>query len=227
MRMVRCVFRRLLPLSPVQSGSGAILVIRGESPQDISPSTSSQRERAFSARGVRLRCGATGASGRCQPFLPTPPQLTRAGVNATVGRRRYAARVVICPVPSPACGCVVPSGCNGVSCPSHPTACVRMRARGPGYGPTTAPGHPWPGAAANETRPPSLPSQAPRSADCRPVARAAGLRAEPARREPLLSLLLAEQGSNSIEALGSVPKMCIMLSAARQAPLEAGAQRTL
>ena len=45
---------------------------------------SNQRSRSFSAMGVLVRCWVTGSCGRCQPCLPTTPQLTRSEGRATV-----------------------------------------------------------------------------------------------------------------------------------------------
>jgi hypothetical protein len=78
----------------------------------------------------RLRCWAAGGSGRGQTFIPTPPQLTRSGVNATGGCSRDASRVLILTVPIPACGWSVPACRNVVSCLSNTLSWARRQSGG-------------------------------------------------------------------------------------------------
>jgi hypothetical protein len=59
---------------------------------------------------------------------PEHPPGLRSGVKATVGWSRDASRPLLCTVPIPCVGGVVPSCRNVVSCTNQTTACARIRA---------------------------------------------------------------------------------------------------
>ena len=198
--------------------------------------------------GLFLRCGATGCAGRGQPFLPSTPQLTRSGVQATVGGRRDSARVVSVTGPHPGLRLSravmqkrrglheqhdrllrAEAFQGGVAMARPHLLDTKVRLATKRYAAT---GSAPPGQAVGillTGRALSRSHSRARRCVCRASClwHSASSASSPSLIRTLLSMTMEEHWSSWRETLGSVPKMCIMLSARHQARLEAEAKRKL